>query len=164
MEDFDSARQGLEETRASPETRALVELLANHGKEEGALLARYQRFEHEASASETRYLVKMILEDERRHHQMMAEMANALAWGLSRESPSPAVPDMTYEDAGNRELAEETRLLLEAEEEDHAHLKRLQKQLRPFSDITLWRLLVELMMLDTEKHARILRFIAKHQE
>lgn len=164
MEDaFESARRGLEETGATDETREIVELLARHGDEEGALLARYQRFEHEASAPETRYLVRMILDDERRHHSTMAEIANALAWGLSRESPDPAVPDLTYKDTGNRALTEETRQLLEAEELDRNELKRLQKRLRPFTDISLWGLLLELMLLDTEKHAQILRFILKHQ-
>ena len=39
----------------------VVELLARHGEEEGAILSRYQRFAGEASAPETRYLVKLIL-------------------------------------------------------------------------------------------------------
>jgi hypothetical protein len=160
---FDSARQGLDETGASDDTRALVEVLASHGVEEGALLARYQRFENEASAPETRYLVKIILDDERRHHRLMVEMANALAWGLSRQSPDPAVPDMTYGDADSVELADETKRLLDAEERDRVELKALQRRLRPFKDITLWQLLVDLMLLDTEKHARILRFILAHQ-
>lgn len=160
---FESARDGLEETGASPETRELVDALIRHGEEEGELLARYQRFEHGAAAPEVRYLVRMILDDERRHHRMMAEMANALAWGLSRESPQAAVPDLTYDDAGNAALTEETERLLAAEEADRFELKRLQKRLRPFAGITMWELLLEVMLLDNEKHARILRFILEHQ-
>lgn len=161
---FESARQGLDETGASPETREIVDALVRHGEEEGALLARYQRFGHEAAAPEVRYLVRLILDDERRHHRTMAEMANSLAWGLSGESPEAAVPDLTYEDADNAALTEETERLLAAEENDRYELKRLQKRIKPLSEITLWGLLLELMLLDTEKHARILRFILEHRQ
>jgi len=158
---FDAAMEGLEITDAGQDTRELVELLARHGKTEGAMLSRYQRFVQEASAPETRYLVSLIIDDEQRHHRVLGEMANAIAWGLSNESPDPAVPDITHRDAGNRVLYEETQSLLKAEEQDRLELQDLRKRLKPFRDITLWELIVDLLLLDTEKHIRILRLIAK---
>ena len=71
---------------------------------------------------------------------------------------------MTHGDAGNVALAEETQSLLRAEERDHAELKRLRRRLRPFRNIALWELVVDLMMLDTEKHVHILQLIAKNTE
>ena len=50
-EAFDWAREGLERTGAAPDVRDVVELLARHGEEEGAILGRYRRFAEEASAS-----------------------------------------------------------------------------------------------------------------
>jgi hypothetical protein len=161
---FESAMEGLRSTEASHDTRELVELLARHGSEEGALLHRYQHFAQDVSAPEVRYLVLLILDEERRHHRLLAEMANSIAWGMSDESPVAAVPDVTHDDAGNRALAEETHSLLRAERNDRTELKRLRKRLRPFRDITLWELIVDLMLLDTEKHIQILSAIAKFCE
>jgi hypothetical protein len=35
-------------------------------------------------------------------------------------------------------------------------------RLRPFADTTLWVLVVDLMLLDTKKHATMLRFLERH--
>jgi hypothetical protein len=101
---FDWAREGLRSTGASADIRDLIELLARHGEEEGAILSRYQRFAEEASAPETRFLVNLIVDDERRHHSLLIEMANAIAWGLVDKSANPVLPDMTHKDAGNAAL------------------------------------------------------------
>jgi len=161
---FDGAREGLRSTGAGKDARELVEMLARHGEEEGAILSRYQRFAEDASAPETRYLVKLIVDDERRNHGLLVEMANAIAWGLIDESADPVLPDMTHKDASNRALAEETQRLILAEEYDHVELKRLRKRLRTFKNTSLWELIVDLMLLDTEKHIRILRLVAKNTE
>jgi hypothetical protein len=163
MEDtFDWAREGLRTTGASSDIRDLIELLARHGEEEGAILSRYQRFAEEASAPETRLLVKLIVEDERRHHGLLIEMANAIARGLIDKSADPVLPDMTHNDTGNMAIAEETQNLLRAEERDRLDLKRLRKHLRSFGNVALWELVVDLMILDTEKHVRILQLVAKN--
>jgi hypothetical protein len=91
-------------------------------------------------------------------------MASAIAWGLIDKSAEPVLPDMTHRDAGNAALAEETQSLLRAEERDRVELKRLRKRLRPFRNVALWELVVDLMILDTEKHVHILRLIAKNAE
>lgn len=72
------------------------------------------------------------------------------------------MPDITHQDAGNRALAEDTQRLLKAEEDDRIALEQLRKRLRPFRGITLWDLIVDLMLLDTEKHIHILQAIAKN--
>jgi len=161
---FDWAREGLRSTGANADIRDLIEFLARHGEEEGAILSRYQRFAEEASAPETRFLVNLIVEDERRHHGLLIEMANAIAWGLVDKSANPVLPDMTHKDAGNAALAEETQSLLRAEERDREELKRLRKRLRPFRNIALWELVVDLMILDTEKHIHVLQLVAKNAE
>ncbi len=91
-------------------------------------------------------------------------MANAIAWGLIDDSSDPVLPDLTHMDAGNMALAEETQSLIRAEERDRTELKNLRKRLRPFGSTTLWELVVDLMLLDTEKHVRILELVAKNAE
>jgi MoxR-like ATPase len=159
---FESALEGLDKMGASVGERELVAMLARHGEEEGMLLERYQRFAEEAASPAVRYLVKLILDDERRHHRLLAEVANTVAWGWSANSPAPAAPDIFPKEDPAGPLARETKELLAAEERDRDELRRLRKQLRPYEDTTLWALVIEMMMLDTEKHAMILRFISRH--
>jgi hypothetical protein len=41
-------------------------------------------------------------------------------------------------------------------------LKHLRKRLRSFKNASLWTLLADLILLDTEKHIRILELVAKN--
>lgn len=157
---FESALEGLKATGASVEERELVELLARHGHEEGVLLERYQRFASEGSSEAVRYLVQLIIDDERRHHRVLAELANTIAWGWAANSPVRATPDLGA-GTDDRALAEETRELIRAEENDRSELRRLRKRLRPYKDTTAWSLVIGLILADTEKHLDILRFVAR---
>ena len=98
-------------------------MLTAHGEQEGAILERYQRFADDSSSPAVRYLVRLIVEDEERHHRVL-----------------------------DIELA------------DIKELKRLRRRLDAYQDTTLWALLVDLMLLDTEKHVHILRFVASHAD
>ncbi len=157
---FDSALEGLDRMVASVDERELVQLLAKHASEEGALLHRYERFTREASSSSARYLVALIVEDERRHHRVLAEMANAIAWEDSGEAPPGTVPWMAP--ASDEALQRETQALLAAERQDRRELQAFKKRLKDYEDTTLWGLLVELMLRDTDKHIAILTFIRQH--
>jgi len=157
---YQTAARGLRETGASVQERELVELLSRHGREEGALLERYQRFAQEAASPATRYLVNLIVEDEQRHHRLLGEIANAIAWGMLT-SAAPAVPTVTV-DEHDATLLAETKALLSAEKQDRDELRRMQRRFRGYAQTTLWPLLLDLMLADTEKHAQILSFVAKH--
>jgi hypothetical protein len=155
---FETATEGLNAVGASVDERDLVHLLATHAQKEGAILERYRRFATEATSPAVRYLVKLIVDDEERHHRLLAELANAIAW--EGQSPVPSVPDVF--DDGDAAVVSETHALLDAERADSRELKRLQRRLEVFGDTTMWPLIVDLMLLDTEKHIHILRFIASH--
>jgi hypothetical protein len=161
-ETFTTAMQGLKATGASLVDRDLVATLSRHGSDEGRILAEYEQYAESSASPAVRYLVDLIMDDERRHHRVLEELANAIAWGWSGNSPDSAVPDLPVGRGGDVELRRRTLALLAEENKDHAELKRLRKQLGAYADSTLWALLVDLMILDTEKHARILDFIAKH--
>lgn len=157
--DFESPARGLRELGASADERDLVEWIVRHGEEESELLARYEALAEASASPSTRYLVGLILEDERRHHRIMAEIAHAIAWGIV---PTPA-PAATVPRPGRHEhdaLVEETKVLLASERRDRAELKRLRRRLSAYHN-TLWPLLVEVMMQDSDKHARILDFIVR---
>ncbi len=159
---FESAMDGLRQTGASVEERELVEMLARHGREEGALLERYQRFVDEGPTPAARYLVQLILDDERKHHRLLAELANTIAWGTGANSPVEATPDVYPKGKPDRAFAEETEALVKAEERDRAEMRRMRRRFKDYEDTTLWPLVIDILLLDTEKHIEILRFISRH--
>ena len=58
---------------------AVLHMLETHGEREGSALASYEQVAGESSVGgAVQYLVRLILEDERRHHRLFAEMANEL--------------------------------------------------------------------------------------
>ena len=161
-DEFARALSGLREMGASPDTEELVERLARHGREEGELLAEYEELVQQAASPAVRYLVGLVMEDERRHHRTLVEIAEAAAWGHFAGTPDDATPNVDRADAGNAALLDVTSRLIEHEDADHEELARLRKALRPYADTTLWALLVDTMISDTDKHRRILRFVKEH--
>ncbi len=154
---FERAFEGLRATGASADIASLVELLARHGSEEGRLLDVYEELAKSTSNKAVQYLVNLILDDERRHHRLLADVANAMAWESLNDDDVPVAPSLSPR--ADRALVEHTRKLRRAEREDHKKLRELRKRLRPYADTTMWALIVDLMVLDTEKHMAILRFI-----
>ncbi len=156
---FENALKGIRMSGASTGSRNLVNLLKRHGSEEGELLAAYEDIAEHSTDEGARYLINLILEDERRHHRLLVEMANSIAWGDPSVSPDTATPAISNSVDG--ELLLPTRELRRAEEADYRKLRRMRRHLRPFAKTTMWTLLVDLMMLDTKKHATILRFLER---
>jgi len=89
---FEQAFQGLRTTGASVSTHEVVEALDRHGGEEAELLERYQRFVEEAESPAARYLVQLILDDEQRHHRVLEELANSIAWVGRKGCPKKSSP------------------------------------------------------------------------
>jgi hypothetical protein len=159
---FDDAWRGLRELGGSVWERDVVGLLARHGAEEVVLLGEYERLSRETSPPAVRYVSQLILDDERRHHRMLVEMANAVAWSLPGLAPEPTVPDLSRAEGCDEGFADAARALLAHERSDHEELKKLRKRMRPFAKTTLWKVLIDVMLLDTEKHIRLLGFLADH--
>ncbi len=149
-------------TGASTGIRELVEVLEQHGAEEGQMLAVYEDLAQNADDEGTRYIISLILADERRHHQLLVEMANAMAWGTPSVSPDRATPPLRS--SPDPDLAAMTRKLRRAEEADYRKLRRLRRRVHKYGETTMWSLLVELMMLDTKKHATMLRFLERRHK
>jgi hypothetical protein len=139
----------------------VLEILETHGEREGAALAAYERVAEDSSVGgAVQYLVRLILEDEQRHHRVFAEMANELksfVWELEVE---PRVPAMV--DHPDPKLLEETKRLLAFEKSDARELRQLRKALRSSPRSSLQPLLVDLMLRDTAKHISILEFVRDH--
>ena len=139
----------------------LLRMLETHGEREGAALASYERVASESPPDgAVRYLVRLILEDEERHHRVFAEMANELKSFVEEVEVEPRVPAMV--ERPNPALLAETKRLLAFEKDDAKELRRLRKALRQAPRSSLHPLLVDLMLDDTAKHISILEFIRDH--
>lgn len=162
--DSPRSREVHHEPRREPDRdleNAVLQMLETHGEREGTALASYERVAGESSAGgAVQYLVRLILEDERRHHRVFAEMANELksfVWELNVE---PRVPNMV--DHRDPALLAETKRLLTFEKSDAKELRQLRRALRHAPRSSLQPLLVDLMLHDTAKHIAILEFIRDH--
>jgi hypothetical protein len=159
--EFDEAISGLRATGASASASEIVRALDRHGREESELLDRYERFVEKSESPVAKYLVGLIADEERRHHRMLEELANTIAWGHFGDRHSGTLPTGPAGSGPDPELQAETRALLRHERQDRRHLRRLGRRIRGYGDVPLWRILIGLMLLDTEKHISILRDIEK---
>ena len=133
--------------------------LRRHLEAERAIATEYAALA-DRSGPDVAFLINLIMDDERRHHIVLEEIANALRSDVELRPHEPAVPHLSRRIEGSKELAAATKAFARIEREDARELRRLQRELRPVRDTTLWSLLVRLMELDTKKHLEILAFIA----
>jgi rubrerythrin len=132
-----------------------------HVREERYVLERYEELAATTADPGTRFLLELILEDERRHHELFERLGASATGGPEGAAvPGPPEPEAEHATA----LLEQTTRFLEIERDDAAGLKRLGRELKPGAHDTMWRLLVEVMELDTEKHIRILEYLRHRLE
>jgi rubrerythrin len=148
-----------EQTRDSAWEVQLRTLLNEHGAREQAALVAYHALAGSTGDEGMRYLANMIVDEEARHHRMITEMLRRVDSDLYEIDLEPSVP------AGIRpgaDFFQATSELLELEKEDEHELRRLRHMMRNEPDGSLLPLLVDLLLLDTQKHITMLRFIEKH--
>ena len=79
---------------ASAWEERLYQHLASHMGNEVELLTAYQAAAAESDSKAFQYLVSIIVDDEKRHHRVFEELANALRSDVELRPVEPAVPDM----------------------------------------------------------------------
>jgi rubrerythrin len=153
-----------DESSAGPSAwaRQLYAHLKGHVETERAMLEKYAGVAERTDSKAFRYLVKLLIDEEVRHHRLFSEMADSLETQALMKREEPDIPYMDFQRADRAAVLEGAKELLENEERDIGELKRLQRELRDVKDTSLWGLLVELMQRDTEKHIAILKFVRDH--
>ena len=142
---------------ASVWERELYEHLMHHMEQEGAVLGEYQKLTETAPPAFA-YLAGLILDDERRHHALLRDLAETIRLQSTLTVDALPIPDLGFV-ADAREIVEQTQRLLEMEQDDVKELQRLERELKDVRDTTLWALVVEMMKADNNKHQQILKFI-----
>jgi hypothetical protein len=124
-------------------------------------------YEHLAEASEDPVIalvMRLILEDEERHHNLLrgiaATLRDALNWTYSSASLPHTMPPST---PVGEDLAVLARALVDEEQKGAQALRRLADQERGLGS-GLDSVLLEMMAMDSEKHARLLRFVENRLE
>jgi hypothetical protein len=141
--------------------RELAEHLDRHLEEERSILERYETFLEQVQDEHVGYLLRLVLDDERRHHRILDEIANRVCGDAALAELPGSVPRIAHPTDPDQRAAilEATEEFLDLERADYVALRDLRRRFRPLRDTTLLALLVELMELDTKKHVRILEFL-----
>ena len=142
---------------ASAWGRDIYSFLTDHIRLEGEMLEEYVATAELTDSKAFSYLIDLLTEDERRHHRYFNDLASSLKSETELSPTDPVVPRLDLDLVERDDLLASTKQLLEHEKSDLAELKRLRKELHDVEDTTLWALLVDIMMRDTEKHIAILR-------
>jgi hypothetical protein len=138
----------------------LLAFVTTHIANETELLASYQATVADSPDEYVRYLLQLIISDEQRHHQLLGEMANYLRAVGDGSDVRPHTPWLTRPKQPSS-LRAATKRLTRAERRDRRELRRYRRRLRPLRKTSLLGVLVDSMLLDTDKHLLLLRAIRR---
>ncbi len=141
--------------------RDLFMHLVDHARRESELLERYVEAATETGSEAFAYVVRLLANDEKRHHGQMADLARTLKAELELRSSDLAIPRPDFDKVDRQKILTLTRELLDNEKADAKALKKLRKDLSSAEDSTMWGMLVETMQVDTEKHLNLLRYVER---
>lgn len=146
---------------ASVFEQQLYDHVSAHVDNEMESLQAYQRLAESTESQAFAFLAHMILRDERRHHEMLQDLAKTIQVSAEMSHESTPIPYLDlYKDW--QSILDATEQLLSVEKEDQKELKRLARELKDFKDTTLWDLMLGIMEADNAKHRMILKFIRDH--
>jgi len=145
---------------ASVWEQRLYDRLRGHQEAERDILQEYRDLAADESvAPAVRYLARLILDDEVRHHQAFQDLAASIRQMGELQDADDPIPTLRGLRADADRIVALADRLIEVEKEDDRELKALAKELNDVKDTTLYGLLVDLMRHDTEKHLMILKFL-----
>jgi hypothetical protein len=138
----------------------LVEAVDRHAQAESDALEQYEYLARASGDPIIALVMRLILEDEVRHHGLLrrieASLRDALNW---TQSPNALPSDTPKEpEASPAELARLAKELIEEEHSGARYIRDLAQKEKGI-DGGLHSLLLEMMAMDSEKHARLLQFV-----
>lgn len=147
---------------ASTWERELFEMLMNHMELERESLEEYRRAAAETRSKAFAYVVGLLIEDEKRHHELFRALAQTVRSEAELMPGSPVIPNMDFDSVDSEKVRRVSLELLRNEDEDAKELRRLHDHLQEVQHTTLWDLVVGLMRRDTDKHIAMLEFVLAH--
>ena len=164
MEDFAdvNAMFGLTATHEeiSPVEKLLNEFEAHEAKEDRALELYKKTIAHMPSPL-TRFLMQLIVSDEEKHRAVIHAMASTLRGSLTWTKPADSLEGVGDLASMNGKLREATEELLRLETDGIREYKALVKESSGYYH-GLFKVLLDSMIRDSEKHVELLEFLTKH--
>jgi len=157
-----------DETKISPPIsastweRQLFELLVSHMERERETLQEYMQAAQETRSKAFAYVVGLLVEDEKRHHELFKSLAQTVKSEAELIPGSPVIPYMDFDRVDSDKIRELSLKMLRNEDADARELRRLHDELQEVQHTTLWDLVVGLMRRDTDKHIAMLEFVLAH--
>lgn len=137
----------------------LLDAVERHATAEQDALAQYEYLRNASDDPVIALVVQLILDDEARHHGLLkrieATLRDAIEW-----SHSPAALPVTVhlQGPGTAKLVETATQLIKEEHSGAHYLRDLANRDRDAS-AGLQSVLIEMMAMDSEKHAHLLQFV-----
>ena len=137
--------------------RVLIEHLQSHVDTESEVIDVYEELTHDDHPY-VAYIAELIGEDEARHHRLFLEWIETIkALAELRDAPD-TIPHVDYHPVSHKAINMVERLLA-FEEADLDEGKKLRREIRDVRTSTLWGMSVELVIADTKKHIKVLKFL-----
>ena len=161
---------GTMELRARAEANAesplerLLRAVDTHAAAEQEALGQYEYLAETSGDPVIALVMRLILDDEVRHHGLLHRMATTLRDALEWTSSAAALPKAgTAQEPVPGAFVGLARSLIEEERTGARHLRRLAEQEKDING-GLDSLLLEMMAMDSDKHARLLQFVQRRLE
>ncbi|MDE3075864.1 MAG: hypothetical protein KGJ86_10585, partial [Chloroflexota bacterium] len=115
-------------TRNATAAEVLLHTLESHQAAEAAILKDYELAASQSADPGVRFLMRVILEDETRHHRWMSTMADGVRHSLQSETGDGPLPGIKPEASVEQELLAQTERFLQMERASLRDLRSLQKR------------------------------------
>jgi hypothetical protein len=146
--------------RDESKVERLLQAIEDHIRGEADALVEYERLAQVSQDLAVELVMRLILDDEQRHHALLGRIATSLHDALYWTHSADALPASAPQEPPAPELASLARTLIREEQNGARALRELAVRERGI-DGGLDSLLLEMMALDSEKHARLLQFVER---
>jgi rubrerythrin len=137
----------------------LLDAVERHAAGEKDALGLYAEIGRVSGDPAISLVMGLILEDEERHHGLLRRIESSLRDALYWTRSPNSLPDSTApQQPVTTELAEIVRVLIGEEHSGARQMRDLAKREKGIGS-GLHGLLLEMMAMDSEKHARLLQFV-----
>jgi hypothetical protein len=145
------------------EVESLIDRFQAHDAAERGMLKEYEDTATNSSDGGVRFLMTLIIEEERRHDEFLHAMADEVRRSLVWDGRRHALPAISATGAERAQLLAKATRFLEAERSGKRQLDQLEGVIRRFDrGEGILSLLAQMMAFDTQKHIAILDYIRKN--
>jgi hypothetical protein len=149
-----------------PSGETYIRLLAaidRHATIESQALGQYDYLAQASGDPIIALVMQLILEDEERHHGLLKRISSTLPDALNWTYSPDSLPRATAPATSGEDLTSLAGTLIDEEKAGARALRGLAQREKGFGS-GLESLLLEMMAMDSEKHARLLRFVEQRLE